>query len=64
MWHFIFERVPKDRDILLAVLDHEGLHALDFPCRRSEDGRWINATTGHPVEVRPTHWRDWSAGLD
>jgi hypothetical protein len=30
MWHFIFEAVPKDHDVLLAVLDHEGFHALDF----------------------------------
>ena len=30
MWHFIFEKIPADRDVLLAVLDHDGFHALDF----------------------------------
>ena len=59
MWNFIFETVPKDRDVLLAVLDHEGFHALEFPCRRRDDGQWIDITTGRSIEVRPTHWREW-----
>jgi hypothetical protein len=59
MWNFIFETVPKDRDVLLAVLDHEGIHALEFPCRRRDDGLWIDITTGRSIEVRPTHWREW-----
>ena len=59
MWHFIFEAVPKDHDVLLAVLDHEGFHALEFPCRRSNDGRWIDVATGRSIEVHPTHWREW-----
>jgi hypothetical protein len=41
MWHFIFEfifeTVPKDHDVRLAVLDREGFHALEFPCRRSDN---------------------------
>ena len=64
MWHFIFERAPTDRDVLLAVLDHEAFHALEFPCRLSDDGRWINAITGRAVDVHPTHWRVWSADAD
>jgi hypothetical protein len=38
MWHFIdsIEAIPKDRDLILAVLDHDGLHALEFPCRLGE----------------------------
>jgi hypothetical protein len=64
MWYFIFEMVPKDRDVLLAVLDHEGFHALEFPCRRGDDGRWINVTNGRPVEASPTHWREWLYDVD
>jgi hypothetical protein len=64
MWHFIFEAVPKDRDLLLAVLDHDGFHALEFPCRYSEDSRWIDVWTGKCVDVRPTHWRDWSTHVN
>jgi hypothetical protein len=26
------EAVPNDCDLVLAVLDHDGLHALEFPC--------------------------------
>jgi hypothetical protein len=41
IWHFIFEfifeTVPKDHDVRLAVLDREGFHALEFPCRRSDN---------------------------
>jgi hypothetical protein len=63
MWHFIFEAVPKDHDVLLAVLDHEGFHALEFPCRRSDDGRWIDVTTGRSIEVHPTHWCEWPSDV-
>ena len=30
MWHLIFEAVPKDRPVTLAVLDEDGFHALEF----------------------------------
>jgi hypothetical protein len=64
MWHFIFEKIAADRDVLLAVLDHDGFHALDFPCRSSDGGRWIDAKTGHSIEIHPTHWREWLADVD
>jgi hypothetical protein len=50
---------PFDRDVQLSVIDGEDVYALVFPCRRKEDG-WIEAKTGKPVFVRPTHWRVWS----
>jgi hypothetical protein len=56
-WHSI-ETAPREQDLELAVIDHEGPHALVFPCRRS-DGGWIDARTEARVEVRPTHWREW-----
>jgi hypothetical protein len=49
-----------DRDLELAVLDRDGTHALVFPCRRVLRG-WIKATTNEPVNVHPTHWRDWDS---
>jgi hypothetical protein len=55
MWHFIFEAIPKDERVTLAVLDRDGFHALEFPCRRSDDGQWVDAKTGFTVDVRPTH---------
>jgi hypothetical protein len=62
MWHFIdsIETVPKDCDLVLAVLDHDGLHALEFPCRLGQS-RWIDIRTGRSIEVRPTHWREWTS---
>ncbi len=38
MWHLSFEAIPKDEPVTLAVLDRDGLHALEFPCRRTDDG--------------------------
>ena len=64
MWHFIFDRLPKDRDLCLAVLDGDAFHALEFPCRRTDDGRWVEARTGRSIDVRPTHWREWFAESD
>jgi hypothetical protein len=44
----------------LAVLDNDGLHALEFPCRLGQS-RWIDIRTGRSIEVRPTHWREWTS---
>ncbi len=63
-WHFIFNKMPKDRDLLLAVLDNDAFHALEFPCRYSDDGHWVDVRTGRAIDVRPTHWREWSADSD
>jgi hypothetical protein len=60
MWHPI-ATAPVDRDIELAVLDQDGPHALVFPCRRGAAG-WMNALSGERLDVRPTHWRDWTGG--
>jgi hypothetical protein len=49
---------PFDAEIELAVIDHEGPHALVFPCRRALRG-WLKAETGQAIAVHPTHWRPW-----
>jgi len=49
---------PFDCDLELAVVDNSGTHALLVRCRRAAHG-WINAVTGKPVDVNPTHWRNW-----
>jgi hypothetical protein len=61
MWHFIaiIDSVPTDRRVRLAVIDKDGVHALEFPCCRTED-YWIHAETKAKIDVRPTHWREWS----
>ena len=49
---------PFDRDLQLAVLDRDGVHALVFPCRRVLGG-WLDAQTKRRIGVEPTHWRSW-----
>jgi len=49
---------PFDRELQLSVIEKGEVYALAFPCRRREGG-WINAKTGKPVFVEPTHWRFW-----
>ena len=56
---FEIETAPFNRDLELAVIEADGdIYAVVFPCRRVVDG-WIKAATGRPVELHPTHWRDW-----
>lgn len=56
-WRAI-QTAPADRDLELAVIDEAGAHPLVFPCRRGECG-WHDVRTGLPVDIDPTHWRDW-----
>lgn len=50
---------PFDRDLELAVIDYEGIHALVFPCRRILRG-WVDSGTKKQIaNLRPTHWREW-----
>ena len=58
MWHLI-STAPFDRDLELALIDANGVHAIFFPCRRVLGG-WIKAETKTRIDVRPTHWRDWA----
>jgi hypothetical protein len=57
MWQQV-SSAPFDRDLELAVIDNDGLHALVFPCRRIPSG-WMKVETKERLDVRPTHWRDW-----
>lgn len=61
-WNMI-DTAPFDRDLELAVLEQNDIHALVFRCRRTRLG-WINAATGRPVDIRPTHWREWGEWKD
>ena len=51
---------PDNRDVALAIDVEGAMNVLAFACRRS-GGAWVNAATGKPVYVRPTHWREWMA---
>jgi hypothetical protein len=62
MWQPIdpISAVPTDRDLQLAVLKGEEVHALVFPCRRRGQ-TWVESKSGRPVEVHPSHWREWQS---
>lgn len=57
MWQPITS-APYDRELALAVIERDDVHALIFPCRRAREG-WIDAGTGKHVAVSPTHWKAW-----
>jgi len=56
MWHFIgsIDAIPKDHDLMLAVMDRDALHAFEFRCRCGE-GCWINVEAGLLIELIPTN---------
>jgi hypothetical protein len=65
--HFLMEwraiaSAPFGPNLELAVIDADEIHALVFPCRRVLSG-WINAKTNVPVNVHPTHWREWDDSI-
>ena len=56
MWQPIhsLSDVPIDRDLRLAVLKGEEVHALVFPCRRRRDSGWMSKPDGSSMSIRPT----------
>jgi hypothetical protein len=50
---------PSDIDLEVGVMDRGDVHALIFPIRKRA-GRWVDAVTGRPVDIEPTHWRAWN----
>lgn len=49
---------PFDHDLELAVNETGEIVALIVPSRRALYG-WVEARTGKPVGVTPSHWRTW-----
>jgi hypothetical protein len=51
---------PPDRDVEIAIIDGNDMHAVACPCRLTERG-WVAARSKKRFYwVRPTHWRDLS----
>lgn len=61
MWQTIIG-APFERSLQLAVANQDGMNALVFPCEKTTKG-WTSVKTGIPVEIWPTHWREWSDEL-
>ena len=58
-WQSI-DTAPFGQDLQLSVIENGEVHALIFPCRRTEGG-WLRGLTKQIVSIRPTHWRQWQA---
>jgi len=52
---------PGDRSVQLGTMVDGSASALAFACRQGKRG-WVNAETGKPVFVQPSHWREWTGG--
>jgi hypothetical protein len=50
---------PFNRNVKLRIAEADRVLTMPFPCRRTNDGRWINADLGTPVAIDPTHWCIW-----
>ena len=51
-----------DRDLELAVIDAQGPHNARVSLLSCLRG-WINVETNLPVDVHPTHWREWDSSV-
>jgi hypothetical protein len=49
---------PSYADLEVCVMDNRGIHALVFPCRKTET-EWVDASTKKHIDIQPTHWRKW-----
>jgi hypothetical protein len=57
-WHPI-STAPANHNLELRVLDEATVTILPFPCRRTNDGAWINADLGTSLHIQPVKWRPW-----
>jgi len=57
-WHPI-STAPCNRDVELRVADGTAISTLEFPCKQTNAGDWINSDFGTPIRIRPVEWRAW-----
>ena len=57
-WHPI-STAPCNRGIELRVREGTAVSTLEFPCRQTNAGDWINCDFGTPINIQPVEWRAW-----
>jgi hypothetical protein len=60
-WHPI-STAPCNRGIELRVREGTAISTLEFPCRQTNAGDWINCDFGTPIKIQPVEWRAWQHG--
>jgi len=57
-WHPI-STAPCNRGVELRVRVGKAISTLEFPCRQTNAGDWINCDFGTPINIQPVEWRAW-----
>lgn len=57
-WHPI-STAPCNRGVELRVREGAAVSILEFPCRQTNAGGWINCDLGTPIKIQPVEWRAW-----
>src|ERR1700686_2510107 len=60
-WHPI-STAPCNRGVELRVREGAAVSILEFPCRQTNAGDWINCDLGTPIKIQPVEWRAWQQG--
>jgi hypothetical protein len=60
-WHPI-STAPCNRGVELRVREGTAICTLEFPCRQTNAGDWINCDFGTPINIQPVEWRAWQHG--
>jgi hypothetical protein len=60
-WHPI-STAPCNRGVELRVREGTAVSTLEFPCRQTNAGDWINCDFGTPINIQPVEWRAWQHG--
>jgi hypothetical protein len=60
-WHPI-STAPCNRGVELRVREGTAISTLEFPCRQTNAGDWINCDFGTPINIQPVEWRAWQHG--
>jgi hypothetical protein len=60
-WHPI-STAPCNRGVELRVREGSAISTLEFPCRQTNAGDWINCDFGTPINIQPVEWRAWQHG--
>jgi hypothetical protein len=57
-WHPI-STAPCNRVVELRIRQGRAISTLEFPCRQTNAGDWINCDFGTPINIQPVEWRAW-----
>ena len=57
-WHPI-STAPCNQDLELRVAEGGAILTLEFPCRQTNAGDWIDVDLGTRTAIKPVEWRVW-----